>query len=325
MALAVTAFAQDKKIIYTSRGEKFEGINMRQKNGLTTLFIEGGEVKIPTSIITKITDNVEYARLQLIVMDDDETASEAYKELNLGVDFTDLVKKYSRDPATWFADGKTDFVDRSYLSGIVAATAFIFPEGRHTGPVKGDNGMYYIVKVLEKKYMEKETPKPKEVPPTHPRPGTSPPRPPETPPAGTSLTDQGPQGQGTAPQTDIIKVAILPITELTREASEEGKGFVAQDILVSEISSASGLEAFTIDQKSSIVDVAAGLFFVEGEVRLIGTASAVKLILKDKGGKTLYDTGRLTAVGDKQFFEAVKTLAHRLAREIRKSAESARD
>lgn len=315
--------AQERKVVHTSRGEKFEGTITQQKDDLITMSIEGGEVKIPASIVTKI--GVEHARLQIIVMHDKDIASRVYELLNLGADFTEMAKKYSHDLATWFQDGKTGFVRRDYLPRMVAATVFSLPEGRHTYPVNAGDA-FHIVKILEKKYLDEKAPKPREVKPEKPRTPELPEdqqiKPHGTRPAGSQLTDirqEERPARPEAPKHAPVRVAILPITESTRDARENAKGLEVQDILVSEISSTTGLDAFALGRAPEPGAQDTTPFLVQGEVAVDGLACAVEFVLKDKDGKTLFPTHRLTAIGDRQFFEAVKILARRLAREIRKS------
>ncbi len=285
--------AQDEKVVYTKNGQKYTGTVLKEDKDLITLKIKGGQVTIPTSIVDKIVDLIEQAKLQLLVVHDKKLATRLHEELRLGRDFTELVKKYSQHLSS-FDDGKTDFVDKSYLPAQVANSAFGLAQDTYTSSIKAGDA-FYIVKMLEKRKVEKGSPED----------------------AQGSSKGQGTRDKPAEPQDKLIKVAVLPVTESTPEARTAKKGIVVQNLLLTEISATTGLKAMLFETAPPPDDKEAPSFVISGEIAVSGPAAAVQFVLKEKNGKELYTSERLTAVGEKDIEKAVKTLAERLIRLIR--------
>ena len=96
-----------------------------------------------------------------------------------------------------------------------------------------------------------------------------------------------------------------------------------QELLVSEIAATTGFEPFLADEAPKPDAENAPHFLISGEVAKSGAAYAVRFILKDKAGRELFTTDRLTAVcpADKMddLFGAIQQLAQSLTREIQKA------
>jgi hypothetical protein len=300
LVVLMTAAYGGEKVVYTTDGEKYIGTIHSQDDKFITLKIKGGTARIPKSIIKKIVDYVEEAHFQLLVVHNEKLAKRLHEELRYGADFTKLVEKYSED-ISFFDDGKTGFVDKTYLPKNVSDIAFILPRDRFTNPLKvGD--AFYIVKVLEKRKVERDPAEDKK--------------------------SETPEGQGDIPSQEglphegllHIRIAVLPVEEKTREAEVASLGSDIQELLASDISETTGLEAFTAAKSPKPDDKNAPKFVITGEVARSGPAYAVQFILKDSKGRELFTTDRLTAVcpGENidDLLKAIKQLAESLVREI---------
>jgi hypothetical protein len=302
LVLTAAAFAMDEKIIYTTTGEKYTGTILSRDDKFVSIRVKGSTVRIPVTIIDKINDYVDEAKLQLLVVHDEKLAKRLHEELRYGADFTELVKKYSED-LSFFNDGKTEFVDRTHLPGGVANLAFRLPKDRYTSPIKAEDA-FYIVKILEIRKIEREETKAEK---------------PETPKGqGNSKNGEKPEEPAPAEENTPVRIAVLPIEEKTREARVESLGVDIQELLSSEISQTTGLDAFVPEtDKEETKD-----FTITGEVAKSGPAYSVQFVLKDPKGKELYTSDRLTAVcpGENadDLVKAVRQLAEALVREIKR-------
>lgn len=279
---AVTAIAQDEKVIYTSDGEKYTGRVIKQDEKLLTVRIGGGTVTVPMSIVGRIVELIEEADLQLLVVYDQELSRRLHEELRYGRDFTELVKEYSRH-VSFFTDGKTGFITRDWLPERVARVAFSLPKDRYTGPIKVDDA-FYIVKVLEKRKIEKDQ--------------DGDPQKPE---------EQGAQESSLPSETSElppVKVAILSIAETTRDARLASMGVEIQELLYSELVATSGLDVSVPARDEDIEPD----FTIVGEIARSDLVYAIQLVVKDKHGKELLTTDRLTSVGIEDLIEAIRRL-----------------
>jgi hypothetical protein len=301
---AAAAFAQQEKVIYTVTGEKYQGALHKRDAKFVELRIKGGIATIPVSAIKKMVDLVKEAKFQYLVVHDKDLADRLHQELRYGTDFTILVKDYSED-ISLFKEGKTAFVDESYFAENVSRMAFKLNKGNYTGPIKVKDA-WYIVKVLDKRDVERESEEP----------------PKESPLPDSKTDEQTPEEP--APQEKSEKktrVAVLPSKEDTREAKVGAMGSYVQELLVSDISKTTGFEAFAVQKAPKPDDKDAPDFVVSGQVATQEPVHAIQFLLKNIRGKELYTTERLTAVcGDDidNLIAAIKAQAEALVREMKK-------
>ena len=299
LCCAGAVLGQQEKVIYTVSGDKYRGIELN---------INGGTATIPVSAIKKITDIVKEAKFQYLVVHEKELADRLYQELRYGADFTKLVRDYSED-ISFFKDGMTAFVDETYFAKIVSRTAFKLPKGNYTGPIKVEDA-WYIVKVLDKRDVEKEPPNPpKEEPAPDEQNGEK----------STENTDQ--QKETEREKEKKIRIAVLPAKEETREAKVGAMGAYVQELLISEISKTTGFEAFAIKEAPKPDDTNAPDFVISGQIATQEPVHAMQFFLKNRRGKELYTTERLTAIcGDDidNLIKAIEAQAEALIREVKK-------
>jgi hypothetical protein len=296
------AFAQQEKIIYTAGGEKYRGTIRKRDSKSIELKIKGGTATIPVSAVEKIVDVVNEAKLQYLVVHDKELADRLHQELRYGADFTKLVRDYSED-ISLFKDGLTAFVDRTYFAENISRIAFKLNKGNYTGPIKVKDA-WYIVKVLDKRDVEKE-----------------PEKPPKEEPAPNGQDDEKPAQKPEPEPEKKTRVAVLPAKEETREAKVGAMGAYVQELLVSEISKTTGFEAHAAAKAPKADDKEAPDFVVTGQVATQEPVHAVQFVLKSSRGKELYTTERLTAVCAEDIdnlIEAIKVHTEALVREMKK-------
>lgn len=304
LCCASAAFGQQEKVIYTVSGEKYQGTLHKKDDKAVELRIKGGTATIPVSAIKKMVDLVKEAKFQYLVVHDKDLADRLHQELRYGADFTTLVKDYSED-ISLFREGKTAFVDRSYFAENVSGIALKLNKGSYTGPIKVKDA-WYIVKVLDKRDVEKESEEP----------------PKESPPPGGETGEQVPDETAQEEKAEKnTRVAVLPAKEETREAKVGAMGAYVQELLVSEISKTTGFEAFAAQEAPKPEDEDAPDFVISGQVATQEPAHSMQFLLKNLRGKELFTTERLTAVcGDTidNLIAAVKAQAEALTREMKK-------
>lgn len=301
LSFAATALGQQEKVIYTSDGDKYRGAVQKEDGKFIEIKIKGGIATIPVSAIERIVDVIQEAKLQYLVVHDKELGDRLHQELRYGADFTKLVRDYSED-ISLFKDGITAYVDKTYLAENVSSMAFRLAKGNYTAPVKVGEA-WYIVKVLDKREVEKE-----------------PEKPPQEEPANEGQGEEKP-AEEPEKQDNKIRIAILPSKEETREAKVGAMGSYVQEILVSEISKTTGLEAYAAAEAPKSDDKDAPDFVISGLVATQEPVHALQFVLKNSRGKELYTTERLTAICSddiENLIGAIKAHAEALIREMKK-------
>lgn len=89
-----------------------------------------------------------------ILLNTEEEAKDVKKQLNKGGDFSELAKKYSKDPSTAQNGGDLGFFGRDQMVKPFSDKAFAMKANQVSDPVKTQFG-YHIIKVLEVKPAKK--------------------------------------------------------------------------------------------------------------------------------------------------------------------------
>ncbi len=310
LCCAASAFGQQEKVIYTIDGSKYKGTIQKQSSKFIELKIKGGTAAIPVSAIKKMVDVIAEAKFQYLVVHDRELADRLHQELRYGEDFTRLVRDYSED-ISFFKEGKTAFVDKSYFPENLSRIALKLSKGNYTGPVKVKDA-WYIVKVLDKREVEKE---PESPPKEEPVPNGQDVEKPAEKPIEEPVEKPEPEKE------KKIRIAVLPAKEETREAKVGAMGAYIQELLVSEIKKTTGYEAYAASAAPKPDDKDAPDFIIEGQVATQEPVHAVQFVLKTVRGKELYTTERLTAIcaeDIENLIKAIKVQSEALIRETKK-------
>jgi len=277
--LCLPALAQGKrarKVVYTTLGQKFTGKILNETDKIVRMRIEGGIVTIPVSVIERRADLVKESKFQLIVVRDKKLAERINEEIRYGGDFTELAEKHSVDLSV-LDKGFTGWLRQDgTLPAEVSKIVFDLRKDGCTRPVEvKDKGVFYLVKMIESREIEKDL------------------QARETPPDGESSETE----QGDAPpmlESPIVKVGVLPAAETTREARTAYLGSEIQDLLISIMSEATGLEVTAFREKPE-ADKGPS-FIISGEIAKSGAAYSIQFSLFDDLGNETMKTDKLTAV-----------------------------